>query len=88
MVPAADFEAMLEEAREYRARVDELPDGAEIDGAIRAEVKHLPHPPEPPARHGRLIADILELLRNEQLSPEQAAGLETAFLGDPHVDPT
>ena len=64
----AEFEAMLEQAREYRAQVDELPDEAEIvDGAIRAEVKFLPHPPEPPPRHGRLIADILELLRDEQL---------------------
>lgn len=88
MVPTAEFEAMLEQAREYRAQVDELPDRAEIDGAIRAEVKFLPHPPEPPPRHGRLIADILELLRDEQLSPEQAAGLETVFLGDPHVDPS
>ena len=49
----------------------------------------LPHPPEPATSiYGRLIADILELLRGERLSPEQAAGLETVFLGDPHVDPS
>jgi len=82
------FSSMLEQARSYRARVDALPDGAEISGAVKAEVKYLPHPPEPPARHGELIAQILELLKSDRLSPPQAAALERVFFGDAYADPT
>ena len=87
MVSDDAFSTMLEQARSYRARVDGLPDGAEITGAVKAEVKYLPHPPEPPPRHGELIAKILELLQNDRLSPSQAADLERIFFGDAYADP-
>ena len=51
------------------------------------QVKFLPHPPEPPPRHGRLIADILELLRGERLT-RTSCGTGDRVLGDPHVDPS
>jgi hypothetical protein len=88
VLPDDALEGMLERTRTLRARVDSLPDGPEIDAAIRAEVKFLPHPPEPPPRHGELIAEVLALVRDDRLSPEQAARLETAFFGDAHPDPT
>jgi hypothetical protein len=82
------FTTMLEQARSYRARVDALPDGAEISGTVKAEVKYLPHPPEPPPRHGELIAEILGLLQDDRLSQRQVADLERVFFGDAYADPT
>ncbi len=78
---------MLDQVRAFRAVVDALPDRAEIDGTLRAEVKYIEHPPEPPPRHGELIAQILGLLQNNRLSPPQAAELEREYFGNAHVDP-
>jgi hypothetical protein len=79
-VPHTDFEVMQSLARALRAHVDSLPDGAEIVAAVRAEVEPAAHPPEPPPTHGRLVATLLELLRNPDLSPDQSQTLRATFL--------
>jgi hypothetical protein len=79
MIPDADFAARLEAARAYRARVDELPERAEVDAAVRATVKSMSDRPEPPAKQAQLIAEIVELLENARLTPWQAHELERAF---------
>jgi hypothetical protein len=71
---------MLELARALRARIEALPDGDEIMGTVRAEVEPAAHPPEPPPRHGELIAEVLELLDDPRLSSDQALELRRAFL--------
>jgi hypothetical protein len=77
----ADFEVMQSLARALRHHVDALPDGSEIVGTVRAEIEPLPHPPEPPARQGKLTAAILELLQAPDLSPEQSLALRASFFG-------
>lgn len=79
MISDDDFAAMLESARAYRARVDELFDRAEVVVAVRAAVKWMSDRPEPPAKHEQLIAEIVEFLQNTRLSPSQAHELECAF---------
>ncbi|HSI97923.1 MAG TPA: hypothetical protein VK926_06130 [Gaiellaceae bacterium] len=79
MLDDADFRRVLERARRLRAQVDELDHHAEIDAAVRARVQPIVDPPEPPPRHGVLIAEILELLEDARLSPYQAKDLERAF---------
>jgi hypothetical protein len=79
MVSDADFAEMLESARTYRARVDELFDRAEVLVAVRAAVKWMSDRPEPPAEHEELINEIVEFLQNPGLSPWQANELECAF---------
>ena len=76
-----EFALLLGRARELRSRVDGLDDSSEIDGAVRAHVQDIADPPEPPPRHGELIAAAIELLEDERLSPDQANALERAFLG-------
>jgi hypothetical protein len=80
-ISPADFEVMQSLARALRLHVDTLPEGSEIVGAVRAEVEPAAHPPEPPAKHGKLIAAILELLRMPDLSPDQTLALRASFFG-------
>jgi len=81
MLGDAEHEELLARARRLRTRVAELDDGAEIDAAVRAHVQHIADPPEPPPRHGALIAELIGLLEDERLSSEQRRGLERALLG-------
>ena len=80
MLDDADFRGLLERARQLRAQVSELDDQAEIEAAVRARVRPIPDPPEPPPRHGALIAEILELLEDARLSPYQTRDLERVLL--------
>ncbi|HUF02045.1 MAG TPA: hypothetical protein VMN35_06440 [Gaiellaceae bacterium] len=75
------FAAMLARAGELRAQVNALPDRDEIDSTVRARVRFIADPPEPPPRHSALIAEILGLLEDSRLTPRQAIELERAYLG-------
>ncbi len=78
-ISPADFEVMQSLARALRAHVDPLPDGTEIIRAVRAGVEAAPHLPEPAQRQGKLIAVILELLRNPELTTDQSIALRESF---------
>ena len=70
----------MRQVRLVRARVERLPDGAEIKSALRAEVDDALDLPEPPASHAALIAAVLELLRDSKLTTDEALKVKAAFL--------
>lgn len=77
------FQVMLKRAREFRRRIDELGSvsGPVIDANVRARLRWNPQPPQLPPGQRQLADEILDLLKNPQLSTGQARELAQAFRG-------
>lgn len=76
------FDSMIERAREYRRRVDELGiDGSAIDGNVLARLRGKPETADLPRASAALVDEIVALLDNHRLSPWQAHELCGAFRG-------
>jgi hypothetical protein len=81
-VPDDAFETMLARARGFRKRVAELGLSAPmIEADVEARLHWLATGPALPSGQAKLADEILALLRNPGLSPQQAQRLESAFRG-------
>lgn len=82
-VPDDEFETMLARAKSFRRRVDEIGSvsGPVIVGNVRDRLRWRADVETLPPAQGELADEILELLANPSLSPQQAHQLERAFFG-------
>ena len=73
---------MLARARKLRQRVDELGVSRPvIDGNVYALLRGRSEYEKLPSGSASLVAEIIQLLDNRRLSPQQAHQLERAYFG-------
>jgi hypothetical protein len=77
------FETMLVRARRFRQRVHRLGvSRALIDGNVAARLRRTPDAAELPAGSATLVEEIVRLLDNPELSPQQTHKLERTYFGE------